>query len=49
MAELLVWRDEWLLGIEPFDADHKELVKLLNRLARPLKSAGAAASIRPLR
>jgi hemerythrin len=28
----LVWRDDWLLGIETVDADHKELVRLLNLL-----------------
>ena len=33
MTEVLVWRDEWLLHIDPLDADHKEMVRLLNRLA----------------
>ncbi|MEA3274924.1 MAG: hemerythrin domain-containing protein [Pseudomonadota bacterium] len=28
----LAWRDSWLLGIEAVDADHKELVRLLNLL-----------------
>jgi len=32
MAALLAWRDSWLLGIEPLDADHLELVRLVNRL-----------------
>jgi hemerythrin len=31
-AGALVWRDDWLLGIETVDADHKELVRLLNLL-----------------
>lgn len=26
----LVWRDAWLLGIEPLDADHRKMVQLLN-------------------
>lgn len=26
----LVWRDAWLLGIEPLDADHRKMVELLN-------------------
>ncbi len=35
----LVWRDEWRLGIAALDADHQELVRLLNRL---LESQGQA-------
>lgn len=37
MAELLVWRDQWLLHIDPMDEDHKEMVRLLNRLADNVK------------
>ncbi len=33
MTAVLVWRKEWLLHIDPFDADHKEMVRLLNLLA----------------
>jgi len=32
MATLLVWRDVWLLGIDELDADHREMVRLLNEL-----------------
>ncbi|MFZ0789297.1 MAG: hemerythrin family protein [Chromatiaceae bacterium] len=35
----LAWRDEWCLGIEALDTDHRELVRLLNRL---LESQGQA-------
>lgn len=38
MAEMLVWRDAWLLGIKPIDAEHKEMVRLLNRLAYSSKT-----------
>jgi hemerythrin len=30
MASPLVWRDVWLLEIDPLDADHREMVHLLN-------------------
>ena len=33
MTEFLVWREGWLLHIDPLDADHKEMVRLLNLLA----------------
>lgn len=33
MSNFLVWQDTWLLGIESFDADHKECVHMLNRIA----------------
>jgi hemerythrin len=32
MTSPLSWRDDWLLGIEPLDADHRELARLINRL-----------------
>jgi len=32
MTTLLIWRDEWSLGIDDLDRDHRELVRLLNRL-----------------
>ncbi len=35
----LVWREEWCLGIEALDTDHRELMRLLNRL---LESQGQA-------
>ena len=33
-TDFLVWRDNWLLGIDELDVDHKEMVRLINRLAR---------------
>lgn len=30
--ELLPWRDAWLLGIDLLDRDHREMVRLINRL-----------------
>jgi hemerythrin len=35
MSDYLVWRDDWLIGIDELDADHKEIVRLINRLADP--------------
>jgi hemerythrin len=32
MSEPLIWRDEWALGIELLDAEHRVMVRLLNRL-----------------
>lgn len=32
MASLLVWRDRWFLGIEDLDADHREILTLVNGL-----------------
>lgn len=43
-SPLLVWREEWCLGIEALDTDHRELVRLLNQLLRaqaaPPRQAG---------
>jgi hemerythrin len=33
MTDTLTWRDDWLLQIELLDADHRELVRLMNRLS----------------
>jgi hemerythrin len=32
MAAFLTWRDDLLMGIDPLDADHQEMVRLLNLL-----------------
>jgi hemerythrin len=32
MTKLLTWRDEWSLGIEPLDRDHRALIELLGDL-----------------
>lgn len=33
MAGALTWNDNWLLGIESLDTDHREMAQLINRLA----------------
>ena len=33
MSDFLVWREGWLLNIDPMDKDHIEMVRLLNLLA----------------
>lgn len=33
VPEYLAWRDEWLLGIDDIDGDHRQLVALINSLA----------------
>jgi hemerythrin-like metal-binding protein len=40
MSEHLVWRPSWDLGIEVIDADHREMVRLINRLSDPADPAG---------
>ena len=35
MGDYLVWHDNWLIGIDELDADHKEIVRLINQLADP--------------
>lgn len=37
MVPSLTWRDDWLLGIDHVDSDHREMVRLFNRL---LEAAG---------
>lgn len=32
MNEQLEWQDDWLLGIDQFDDEHREMVRLINRL-----------------
>lgn len=41
----LIWRDAWLLGIEPLDADHRRMVQLLNAILcdGPEGATGSAA------
>lgn len=33
MNELLTWRDDWLLHIDLLDADHREMLRLINGIA----------------
>ena len=33
MSDFLVWREGWLINIDPMDEDHIEMVRLLNLLA----------------
>ena len=35
MTDFLIWRDAWSIGIDDIDADHREMVRLINRLADP--------------
>lgn len=37
MASLLAWRDHWLLGIDHIDDDHREMVRLFNRVIEASK------------
>ncbi|MGD8589083.1 MAG: hemerythrin domain-containing protein [Chromatiales bacterium] len=39
MSDYLVWHDNWLIGIDEFDADHMEMVRLINRLADPSENS----------
>lgn len=32
MSEPLIWRESWLLGIDLLDDEHREMVRLINRL-----------------
>jgi hemerythrin len=32
MTGPLIWRDDWLLGIDRLDADHRKMVRLMNAL-----------------
>jgi hemerythrin len=45
MAEFLTWREGWQVGIERIDADHRELLRLLNLLARARERLGAAPAL----
>jgi hemerythrin len=35
MSDHLTWRPAWDLGIEVIDVDHREMVRLINRLSDP--------------
>ncbi len=41
---LLHWKDEYSLGIDAVDHEHKELIDLINRLHDELSTEGAALS-----
>jgi len=32
MSDPLIWRDDWALGIDLLDEEHREMVRLINRL-----------------
>ncbi len=44
MSSPLTWRDEWLLGIGRLDADHREMVRLFNRLIEVGRDPGGRGS-----
>jgi hemerythrin len=43
---LLQWKDQYSVGIDAVDHEHKELITLINRLHDELMSKGDAISIR---
>lgn len=43
---LLQWKDQYSVGIDAVDHEHKELITLINRLHDELKSKGDVISIR---
>ena len=42
---LLRWKDEYSVGIEAVDHEHKELIDLINRLHRELDAADARLTV----
>ena len=42
---LLQWKDEYSVGIEAVDFEHKGLIDLINRLYQELSAKGATASL----
>lgn len=40
MVSSLAWRDDWLLGIGHLDSDHREMVRLFNRLVEAATRQG---------
>lgn len=43
--QLLQWKDDYSVGIEAVDYEHKELIALINRLYAELDSAEARATV----
>lgn len=43
--ELLEWKDEYLLGLEPLDFEHKDLFKCINDLYRQCTTQGEAVEL----
>ncbi len=48
MSEQLTWRPSWDLGIEVIDADHREMVRLINRMSDPSDPARVFERLRDL-
>lgn len=44
-TEQLAWRDTWLLGIDALDADHREMVRLMNLVFACAEGAGECEPI----
>jgi hemerythrin len=42
---LLQWKDQYSIGIEAVDHEHKELIELINRLHDELTGSGSPASV----
>jgi hemerythrin len=45
VMRLLDWKDEYSIGIEAVDHEHKELIALINRLYTELESADARRTV----
>lgn len=45
MAEGLIWSDSWLLGIAMLDDDHRQMVRLINRLLDPAEKTTTTARL----
>mgnify|MGYP003573638301 CR=1 FL=1 len=45
MTSRMAWRDEWLLGIETFDTDHMEMMRLINSLFPLDESNSSGATV----
>jgi hemerythrin len=38
LSEALEWRDAWLIGVDLLDSEHREVVRLINRLLDPAET-----------
>lgn len=45
MSEALVWRDAWALGVELLDAQHREMVRLINAVLDPAAESTVGARL----
>ncbi|WP_295884242.1 hemerythrin domain-containing protein [uncultured Thiohalocapsa sp.] len=45
MSEALVWRDAWALGVELLDAQHRDMVRLINQVLDPAAESAVGARL----